>query len=446
MIMPDSLITQKDSNLFPSPLHSSSPPSTTDPCKLPQNNLQEGLPAETVHKRALEARAHMARAQRALCFWLVEMEKRSLYRHFGCSSVFQYGECYLELAPHTIAEYLRSGKEMEKLPLLAEACEKGEVSASKLREISRVAVPETEKTWLAIARTSTYRQIEKLVPLTPKGGLPLAAHCSAARECEKTQGVAPEMQGKEGVQAIPLVQEAQKEEGAGAARYRTKIVIELDNDRLAVIMDALEKAQKETGEKDRGALLEHMARLFLDNVPSRPGEGVPYRVTVHHIPEKGVAWIEGNRGPLYVGESTVKEALCDAEILDLGPVKDPVRDKASCDLDIKEHMASGQGDSLRHGPHLRRTIAPTLRRKVLERDGHQCTAPGCGNRRHLSLHHIVPVASGGSDRAGNLTTVCSRCHRALHWSRLSLGGEAPGTLVWRNRNGLLLKGSNLFKT
>jgi hypothetical protein len=53
------------------------------------------------------------------------MEKRTLYRHFGCSSVFQYGELYLELAPHTIAEYLRSGKEMAKLPLLAAACERG---------------------------------------------------------------------------------------------------------------------------------------------------------------------------------------------------------------------------------------------------------------------------------------------------------------------------------
>lgn len=138
----------------------------------PTHELEEGLPAEEVHRRALEARKTLAHAQRVLSFWLVEMERRELYRHFGCSNVYQYAELYLELAPHTICEYLRSGKEMEKLPLLAAACARGDVSPSKIREISRVATPETEGKWLSIALTSTYRQIEKLVPLTPKGELP----------------------------------------------------------------------------------------------------------------------------------------------------------------------------------------------------------------------------------------------------------------------------------
>jgi len=146
--------------------------------------LEGGLPAEEVHRRALKARRRLAKAQRDLCYWLVEIEKRRLYRNFGARSVFHYAELYLELAPHTIAEYLRCGREMERLPLLAEACERGEISPSAMREISRVATGETEVEWLRIARSSTYRQIEKLVPLTPgEESPPFQDYRSWARLC-----------------------------------------------------------------------------------------------------------------------------------------------------------------------------------------------------------------------------------------------------------------------
>jgi 5-methylcytosine-specific restriction endonuclease McrA len=472
----NSLSSQKNSAASLSPVAPSNSHSSPVPCELPGHTLEEGLPADAVHARALAARKHLAKAQRALSFWLVEIEERRLYRYFGCSSVFHYGELYLELASHTIAEYLRSGKEMARLPMLAEACEKGDISPSKIREISRVAVPETEKAWLDLARSSTYRQIERLVPLTPKGGLPPVAACAEQLKNSGVSiavgGVPPDgpapgsfpHDGDLGIKenAHAHVKEESDDECVGAVRYRSKIVLELENDRLAIIERALEKARQETGERDRGALLEHMARVFLDHQVAKAGNVVPYRVTVHHLPERGAAWVEGSAGPLHVEQNFLEEALCDAEVLDLG--ESPPRcgreswntprhdEKLSQGATAGEHErdcgqqeeeardpARERDDLICHGPRLRRTIPAALRRQVLERDGHQCTAPGCGHRHYLSLHHLEPVAAGGRNRAGNLTTVCGRCHRALHWGRLSLEGEAPGELVWKDRNGRLLK-------
>jgi hypothetical protein len=51
-----------------------------------EDGLVSGLPPEEVHRRALEARRMLGRAQRALSFWLVEVERRELFRQFGCSS------------------------------------------------------------------------------------------------------------------------------------------------------------------------------------------------------------------------------------------------------------------------------------------------------------------------------------------------------------------------
>jgi hypothetical protein len=509
-------------------------------------DLVEGLPREDVHRRALAARRMHARAQRALSFWLLEIEKRRLYREFGCSSVFQYAELHLELAPHTIAEYLRTAREMERLPLLAEACARGDLSTAKLREISRVATPETEKAWVSIGVSSTYRQVEKLVPLTPRGGLPpgtagnsLQAFPIACpdgelrvreiRECciegergkgrgndgecanagEPGEGFGSE--GEDGDREAPALDSSSlegrpkcppwpvgshtSEDPCGdlidacacyghqeaPVRYRSKLVLELEHDRLALIMQAFSKARKETGLKERGALLEHISRAYLENQAAESCEGSPYRITFHHIPGTSVTWAEGGVSALRIPPSTLSEALCDAEILDLreepppqapqvdlprilsraaqessalSPILGEVARESTAARSGKGEEAPAAADAIpvgaapwprdpeRHGKRLRSTIPKTLRRQVLARDMHQCSVPGCTHRVYLAIHHIKYYGEGGKDRLSNLTTVCSSCHRAIHRGMLSVQGEAPDRLVWRNARGEVLKGSS----
>ncbi|MHC9543184.1 MAG: hypothetical protein AB9903_27045 [Vulcanimicrobiota bacterium] len=133
-------------------------------------DLKQGLSSEEVHKRALAARKLYGKAEKALTFWIVEMDERKLYKDFGCSNVFQYASRYLSLGEHTIAELLRTGRALVRLPLLSEAIEKGQISSSHVREISRVATEETDQFWRDAARGKTVREVEKLVAFTPKGG------------------------------------------------------------------------------------------------------------------------------------------------------------------------------------------------------------------------------------------------------------------------------------
>lgn len=57
---------------------------------------------------------------------------------------------------------------------------------------------------------------------------------------------------------------------------------------------------------------------------------------------------------------------------------------------------------------------------VLARDGHkcQCGQKGCSER--LEVHHIIFRSHGGSDTPGNLITLCSKHHKALHDGKLTL--------------------------
>jgi HNH endonuclease len=49
---------------------------------------------------------------------------------------------------------------------------------------------------------------------------------------------------------------------------------------------------------------------------------------------------------------------------------------------------------------------------ILERDGWRCQA--CGSLRGLEVHHIQRRSQSGDDSEGNLITLCSDCHRAIH--------------------------------
>ena len=57
-------------------------------------------------------------------------------------------------------------------------------------------------------------------------------------------------------------------------------------------------------------------------------------------------------------------------------------------------------------------LSPKIARAVLLRDG-QCRVFGCGRRKGLEAHHLVPRSRGGADDISNLAMVCPAHHRLL---------------------------------
>jgi 5-methylcytosine-specific restriction enzyme A len=49
-----------------------------------------------------------------------------------------------------------------------------------------------------------------------------------------------------------------------------------------------------------------------------------------------------------------------------------------------------------------------VREYVFQRDNHQCLS--CGKTTKLSIDHIIPLATGGSNDLSNLQTLCSSCN------------------------------------
>ncbi|HEX2690362.1 MAG TPA: DUF222 domain-containing protein, partial [Kofleriaceae bacterium] len=89
--------------------------------------------------------------------WLREAEALQIWRPLGMVSVLDYLERALGYAPRTAQERLRVARALGTLPELTTALASGELAFSAVRELTRVATPTTEASWLAAARGKNLR-------------------------------------------------------------------------------------------------------------------------------------------------------------------------------------------------------------------------------------------------------------------------------------------------
>lgn len=54
-------------------------------------------------------------------------------------------------------------------------------------------------------------------------------------------------------------------------------------------------------------------------------------------------------------------------------------------------------------------VTTATRRRILQRDGHQCTR--CGSTTKLEVDHIHNLKAGGTNKDYNLQTLCHACHQ-----------------------------------
>jgi len=66
-------------------------------------------------------------------------------------------------APGAAREHVRVARALGTLPRLAQALARGELSYSKVRELTRVATPETEERLLAVGRAGTAEHVERII-------------------------------------------------------------------------------------------------------------------------------------------------------------------------------------------------------------------------------------------------------------------------------------------
>jgi hypothetical protein len=311
--------------------------------------------------------------------WLRIAEQQKAWPALGYVHGLEYLEDVFGYAPRTAMERLRVARELGELPQLEDALRVGELSYSVVRELTRVATPETVEAWLEQARGRRFRDVEQLVAGRRKGDKP--------------------------------------EDAPDPALVKHRIVLELDGESFALWrhMQTIIEHGREQKLDDRELVLALGDRLVRETKV-----------------ESGVACVE----PEFLIQKISSCSGCERVWQDAGGVRvevgRSVLERAECNALICDDE---------HGERAKRTLSRKIARLVLERAQHRCQVPGCRSSKHLAIHHIIFRAHGGTNAASNLIVLCDGHHRLLHDGLMTITGRAPDELVF-TRNGVRLRAMN----
>jgi hypothetical protein len=129
----------------------------------------EDVPTERLEAQITELAGHLAAAE---CRWLelvAEFDRRKGYEAWGCISCAYWLSWHCGLDLHSARDKVRVARALEDLPLIREKFGAGSLSYSKVRAITRVATPATEKDLVMLAESSTGAQLERIASAYRRG-------------------------------------------------------------------------------------------------------------------------------------------------------------------------------------------------------------------------------------------------------------------------------------
>ena len=136
----------------------------------------EASDSRAVDRAALESDARIERMDRVAVMYaeitsatreflraLAESDRHRDWADEGFGSCAEWLAWQIGVTRNTANEKVRAARALEDLPLIAEAMSRGELSFSKIRAITRVATPDSERELLEFARAGSAANLERLV-------------------------------------------------------------------------------------------------------------------------------------------------------------------------------------------------------------------------------------------------------------------------------------------
>ncbi|HWP06650.1 MAG TPA: hypothetical protein VNN72_12945, partial [Polyangiaceae bacterium] len=367
-------------------------------------------------RQAHEALVRLATERAGLDFEegraLLRARRSGAHVRLGFASFLEYTERLFGYGPKLTQEKLRVAEALEELPQIAGELRTGVINFSVAREVTRVAIPATEKEWLEAARGRTVREVEQLVNGHRPGGLP------------------------DDVPDFRL--------------ERHVLRLELSGEVFATYREAMAKIRRDAGEPlddDAAFLLLCRQTLAGNRDPGRSS----YQIALTVCERCRQATQQGRGELIEVGPEIVEMAECDAQHIGHVDAHVGVRDDADarvhvgadsadardyvgagCDGNTRAHVGSGPARAAQ--ARATQTIPPAKRRTVLRRDA-KCRVPGCRHAVFTEPHHLERRCEGGKHLVANLLTLCGAHHRAAHDGSLIITGTPSSGLSFAHADG-----------
>ncbi len=344
----------------------------------------EGVRDELSWRRAHEELVRIAKKRAGLDFeegrWLLRAFRAGTHVELGFGSFNEYCERLFGYGARLTQDKLRVAEALEGLPETARALEAGSISFSAARELTRVAIPSTEREWLSAARNRTVREVEQLVSGHRPGSRP--------------------------------------DDAPSAEAKRHLLSFEVSGETLATFREAMAKIRRDAGESlNENAALLLMSRHALAGARDEGRSSYQVALTVCESCRRGT---QQGRGELVdVSREAVEMAECDGQHIGR----------------VEGGAAGAHVGALDRPTRAKQSIPPSKRRQVLRRDGRKCRVPGCRHATFVDVHHLQLRPEAGTEDVDNLVTLCAAHHHGIHEGRLLVEGTPSTGLTFRHADG-----------
>ncbi len=334
---------------------------------------------------------------------LREFDLRQGWKEWGSADCADWLNLKCGITRNTAQEKVRVARALWTLPQIQEAFERGDLSYSKVRALTRVASEINETNLLDYALGATAAQLENYCRRLRNGG------ADSTADANRVHG------GRS-------LSRHFREDGSGT------LTVELSKEELELVLKALEQVARSLPDMHdveeqslftRGA--DALVQMAKDSLAGTSTQGTAMSSADHtqvviHV-DASALLSESRRGELG-GESdlpieSVRRLCCDGRVISI--------------------QSDAQGERLNVG-RKQRTVPTAIRRALFARD-HSCTFPGCTHERWIDAHHIQHWADGGETSLDNLILLCSHHHRLVHEGGFTVATRRDGSRYFARPDG-----------
>ena len=383
-----------------------------------------------------------ARLAAQMADWLdlvAELVIRRIWAVEGARTPAAWLSWAVGMSPTAARDHVRVALRLRELIGVREEFAAGRISYSKVRAITRVAVPETETLLLEWSRMATGADMERIVAgfrttqratTSEPGSIEPARQVRLRARGDGTSEVVIRLPDDEahalysgahrlvdledGDHGSEPSHEDAAEAAAGAegpSDERSSAPADSEQD-LVAEGDSAESVQAAAPQADDRSQSARLADAIVQAVQASVSAGGAdttggdHHTLVVHVDGQDLAspGESDSAGRAAVAAETRHGAL--------PALSRRVLRRLACDAGLVLVTTDAEGSPIDVGRRQRR-LTTALRRALVDRD-RSCRFPGCGARRHLHGHHIQHWADDGPTDLANLVLICSFHHRYVH--------------------------------
>jgi len=390
---------------------------------------------------------------------IAEFDRREAWSGFGIRSCAYWLNWKCGIAMSAAREKVRTARALEGLPGINEAFQKGELSFSKVRAMTRVATEKNESYLLEIAEYGTAQHMEILVK----------AFRTVSRIADKPEDfnaveADESKQSALGESKHELRQQEHQQEDRSVSCYQDDdgmwiIKAKLPAEEGALVAKVLKElgdqiADSKKGEAEKEGIEKEGTEK--EEVPQISAKNVSAETFSLDKKEEQLTAIQRRADALVaIAEHYLASPVDNSKLepLKLSSLKASERcqlimhiragdqnadldgrwllpnaaRRLACDANLLVVQEDEVGNVLDIGRKTR-IIPPAMARALSIRDG-SCQFPGCCESRYVEGHHIKHWADGGETKLDNLVTLCRYHHRELHKSTFFLSVKPASTNI-----------------